>query len=93
MVNHLGGYDLNWRLDMLIAWLRLPKGWRASAFCQAAAARGIKLRSSEDFICRDARPPHAVRIALNAQLPIARFDAAMAELRDLLDNPLEQIGV
>ena len=93
MVNHLGGFDLNWRLDVPIAWLSLPKGWRASAFCQAAAAKGIKLRSSEDFSVRDARPPHAVRIAINARLPMERFDAAMATLRDLLDNPTEQIGV
>ncbi|MEM1362689.1 MAG: PLP-dependent aminotransferase family protein [Pseudomonadota bacterium] len=93
MVNQLGGYDLSWRLDVPIAWLRLPRGWRASAFCQAAAAKGIRLRSAEDFICRDARPPHAVRIAINARLPIERFDAAMATLRDLLDNPPEQIGV
>lgn len=93
IVNQLGGYDLSWRLDVPIAWLRLPRGWRASAFCQAAAAKGIRLRSAEDFICRDARPPHAVRIAINARLPLERFDAAMATLRDLLDNPPEQIGV
>ena len=93
MVNHLGGHDLTWRLDVPIAWLQLPPGWRASAFCQAAADRGIKLRPAEDFAPRDARTPHAVRIAINAQLPFPRFEAAMAELRDLLDNPPERIGV
>ncbi|MEL7206516.1 MAG: PLP-dependent aminotransferase family protein, partial [Pseudomonadota bacterium] len=48
---------------------------------------------AEEFACRDARVPHAVRIAINAQLPFERFEGAMATLRDLLDNPPERIGV
>ncbi len=93
LVNHLGGYDITWRQEVPFVWLRLPEGWRASAFCQAAAEAGIRLRPSEDFACRDARAPHAVRIAINAQLPLDRFESAMATLRDLLDNPPERIGV
>ncbi len=93
MVNHLGGYALQWRHDTPIAWLRLPMGWRATAFCQAAAERDIKLRPAEDFVCRDGRAPHAVRIAVNAQLPFERFERAMAEIRDLLDSPPERMGV
>ena len=93
MVNHLGAHDLTWLEDVPIAWLRLPQGWRAAAFCQAAADEGIKLRPAEDFACRNARAPHAVRIAINAQLPFERFENAMATLRNLLDNPPERIGV
>ena len=93
MVNHLGTHDLTWREDVPIAWLRLPTGWRAASFCRAAAERSIKLRPAEDFACRDARAPHAVRIAINAQLPFDRFEHAMATLRELLDNPPERIGV
>ncbi|MEM6587815.1 MAG: PLP-dependent aminotransferase family protein [Pseudomonadota bacterium] len=93
MVNHLGAHDLTWLEDVPIAWLRLPQGWRAAAFCQAAAEQGIKLRSAEDFACRNARAPHAVRIAINAQLPFDRFENAMATLCTLLDNPPERIGV
>lgn len=93
MVNHLGTYDLTWRDDVPIAWLRLPTGWRAASFCRAAAERSIKLRPAEDFACRDARAPHAVRIAINAQLPFDRFEHAMVTLRELLDNPPERIGV
>ncbi|MEO0372492.1 MAG: PLP-dependent aminotransferase family protein [Pseudomonadota bacterium] len=93
MVNHLGAHELRWMEDVPIAWLRLPQGWRAGSFCQAAADRGIKLRSAEDFTCRNAHAPHAVRIAINAQLPFDRFDSAMATLRALLDNPPERIGV
>ena len=93
MVNHLGAHDLTWREDVPIAWLKLPTGWRAGAFCQAAAEHSIKIRPAEEFACRDARVPHAVRIAINAQLPFERFEGAMETLRDLLDNPPERIGV
>ena len=93
LVNHLGSYDISWRRDVPFVWLKLPVGWRATAFCQAALEAGIRIRSAEDFAGRDSHPPHAVRIAINAQLPLERFDAAMATLRDILANPPERIGV
>ncbi|MCH2165524.1 MAG: PLP-dependent aminotransferase family protein [Marinovum sp.] len=92
-VNHLGAYELIWHKDAPFLWLVLPQGWRASNFCQAAAEKGIRVRPAEDFACRDARAPHAVRLAVNAQVPLERFDDAMAWLRRLLDNPPERIGV
>ncbi|MEM6385340.1 MAG: PLP-dependent aminotransferase family protein [Pseudomonadota bacterium] len=93
MVNYLGGFALTWRRDAPIAWLKMPLGWRAASFCQAAAELGIKIRPADDFVCRDGRAPHAVRIAINAQLPFDRFERAMATMRDLLDTPPDRIGV
>ena len=93
VVNILGRYDVVWRSDVPFLWLRLPLGWRAGAFCQAAEAVGIQIRSAEEFVCREARAPHAVRIAINAGVSLASFEAATMRLRDLLDNPPEQIGV
>jgi len=92
-VNALGQFDLRWREDVPFFWLELPSGWRASAFCQAADALDIRIRPAEDFVGRDGRSPHAVRIAVNAQLPLERFEAAMHQLRDLLQHPPEQISV
>lgn len=92
-VNHLGGYDLTWHADVPYVWLRLPEGWRTSAFCQAAAARDIQIRPAEDYTGRDGRAPHAVRIAINAQVSLAHFERAMATLQNLLDTPPERIGV
>lgn len=86
-VNGLGGYDLRWGDDVPFLWLTLPEGWRAGSFTKAAASRGVQLRSAEDFALRDARVPHAVRIGINAQIPLGRFESAIARLRDLLDNP------
>jgi DNA-binding transcriptional MocR family regulator len=37
--------------------------------------------------------PHAVRIAVNAQVPLQDFENAMLELRELLGHPPEQISV
>lgn len=92
-VNVLGGYDVVWRDGVPFLWLRLPLGWRAGAFCQAAEAVGVQIRSAEEFACREARTIHAVRLAVNAGVGLDSFEAAVRRLRDLLDEPPEQIGV
>ncbi|KMK67367.1 PLP-dependent aminotransferase family protein [Puniceibacterium sp. IMCC21224] len=92
-VNVLGAYDLVWRPDMPFLWLRLPTGWRAGSFCQAAEAQGVQIRSSDEFVLRDGFAPHAVRIAVNAQVTLESFLAALERLRGLLDNPPERISV
>lgn len=92
-LNVLGGYDVVWRPGVPFLWLRLPLGWRAGAFCQAAEAQGVQIRSAEQFVCRDARAPHAVRLAINAGVSLAAFEAATLRLRQLLDNPPEQLSV
>ena len=92
-VNILGGYDLHWREDVPFVWLNLPEGWRASAFCRAAETRGVRVRDAEEFAARNAQTPHAVRMAINAGVSLKSFEAAMVRLRDLLDNPTEEISV
>ncbi|QFU08593.1 2-aminoadipate transaminase [Rhodobacteraceae bacterium THAF1] len=92
-VNILGGYDLAWRPDVPFLWLTLPQGWRAAAFVREAEAVGVQMRSAEDFVLRDAAAPHAVRMAINGQVPLPVFAQAMQRLRVLLDNPTEVIEV
>ncbi|MGY3436566.1 MULTISPECIES: aminotransferase-like domain-containing protein [unclassified Marinovum] len=92
-VNALGTHDLSWHESVPFVWLRLPEGWRAAAFCQAAEAEGLQIRSAEGFALREARVPHAVRIAINAQVKLETFEDAMQRLRRLLDDPPENIGV
>ncbi len=92
-VNILGMYQLGWRPGAPIVWLTLPAGWRAGAFCLAAEEQGVKIRPAEDYACRNARSPHAVRMAINAGIPLEDFEAALLRLRVLLDNPLDRIGV
>lgn len=92
-VNALGKYDLRWRADVPFVWLNLPEGWRASTFCRAAETRGVRVRAAEEFAARQAQSPHAVRMAINAGVSLSSFEAAMARLRDLLDNPSDEISV
>ena len=92
-VNVLGSYDLEWRSDVPFLWLRLPEGWRAGAFVQAAEAQGVRIRAAEEYACRDARAPHAVRFAVNAGVSIESYENALMRLRELLDHPPESIGV
>ncbi|WP_068111508.1 PLP-dependent aminotransferase family protein [Tropicimonas marinistellae] len=92
-VNALGGYDLRWHEEVPFLWLTLPRGWRAAEFTLAAERAGIQLRSAEEFALREGRAPHAVRIAVNGQIPLDRFEQAMQRLRDLLDNPPEHMAV
>ena len=92
-VNVLGGYQLAWRADVPFLWLQLPMGWRTGAFVQAAEAQGVRLRSAEDFVQRNSRAPHAVRLAINAGVPLETFERALQRLRVLLDSPPELIAV
>lgn len=92
-VNVLGAYDIAWRKDVPFIWLSLPEGWRAGAFVQAAEAQGVRIRAAEEYACRDARAPHAVRFAINAGVGPQQFEHAVMRLRALLDNPPDQIGV
>ncbi len=92
-VNILGGHDLAWRADVPFLWLHLPEGWRAGAFVQAAEREGVRIRAAEEYACRDARAPHAVRMAINAGVRLVAFEAAIERLRGLLGNPPDQIGV
>ena len=92
-VNTLGMYRLRWRAGVPFVWLELPEGWRAGAFCQAAEAQGVQIRSAEEYASRNARTTHAVRMAVNAGVSLASYEAALQRLRNLLDNPPERIGV
>ncbi|WP_121065019.1 PLP-dependent aminotransferase family protein [Chachezhania antarctica] len=92
-VNVLGMYDLHWREDVPFLWLVLPLGWRAGAFCRAAETQGVQIRSAEDFATRNTNTPHAVRMAINAGVPLPTFEAALTRLRRLLDEPPEQLEV
>ncbi|MDK3020358.1 aminotransferase-like domain-containing protein [Pseudodonghicola flavimaris] len=92
-VNALGGHQLVWRSDVPFLWLPLPLGWRAGAFVQAAEAEGVRVRSAEDFVQRNARAPHAVRLAINAGVSLDTFEQAMQRLCALLDSPSELIAI
>jgi len=92
-VNALGAFELTWKDEVPFLWLKLPAGWRSAAFTRAAEAAGVQIRSADEFALRDGRAPNAVRITINGQVSLAKFEDAMLRLRSLLDNPPEQISV
>ena len=87
----LSGYDLAAREDLPFAWLRLPRGWRASSFLRAAEAEGVMLKAADEFALVDGHAPNAVRLALNGTVDDARFDAALAVLARLLARPPSEV--
>ena len=62
-------------------------------FVRAAERQGVILKSAEEFVLRHARAPHAVRLAVNGQVDVARYEAGVVQVRQLLDNPREEFTV
>lgn len=92
-VNQLGGHNVRWKEDVPFLWVSLPEGWREASFVRAAEAQGVLLKSAEEFVLRHARAPHAIRIAVNGQVDIARYEAGIIQVRQLLDNPRDDFTV
>ena len=86
-VNVLGQFDIAWRDAVPMLWLQLPRGWRAAAFCQAAKDRGVLITPADAFTVRDGNAPQAVRISLNAEHGLDRFNAGIETLANLLRTP------
>ena len=87
LINHLGTFDLGWQPGVPFVWLRLPLGWRASTFLRTAEARGVLVRSADEYALVHGRAPNAVRIAIAAGVPREAFETAMRTLADLLARP------
>jgi DNA-binding transcriptional MocR family regulator len=93
LVNLLGAYDLGWQPGVPFVWLRMPLGWRASTFVRMAEARGVLVRSADEYAVVHGRAPNAVRIAIAGNLSRDGFDAAMRTLADLLARPPSDLSV
>lgn len=91
-MNILGTYEALSSPHVPFIWLPLPTGWRSAEFCRACEAEGIRVRAGEDFALRDGRVPQAVRLAVNAAIPLERFELAIRTISDLIRTPPETIG-
>jgi DNA-binding transcriptional MocR family regulator len=86
-VNLLGKWDISFRKDIPFIWLKLPPGWRASAFAGACERAGISVRPADEFSLKDSAVPNAVRISLNNSVPKDQYIEALTTMSRLLDNP------
>ena len=87
LLNHLGTFDLAWQPGLPFVWLRLPQGWRASTFLRTAEARGVLVRSADEYALVHGKAPNAIRIAIAGNTTIKDFSAAMRTLAELLARP------
>jgi len=87
MLNALGRHEVRWQKGLSFVWLPMPQGWRASTFAREAEARGVLVRSADEYALTDGRAPNAVRIAIAGGIPEADFIAAIRRLATLLDSP------
>ncbi|MCX7286475.1 MAG: PLP-dependent aminotransferase family protein [Rhodobacterales bacterium] len=93
LLNELGTQDLGWQPGLPFVWLRLPIGWRASTFLRMAEARGVLVRSADEYAVVHGRAPNAIRIAIAANLPREVFGGAMRTLSELLTRPPSDLSV
>lgn len=87
LINHLGAFDLGWQPGLPFVWLRLPQGWRASTFLRTAEARGVLVRSADEYALVHGKAPNAVRIAIAGNIGHDDFVAALRKLAELLAKP------
>jgi len=86
-VNILGHWDVSFRKDIPFLWIKLPTGWRASAFASACEREGIIVRAADEFALQNAAVPNAVRITLNTNVPRDAHYKALRKISELLNHP------
>ncbi len=86
-INILGGFDIRWRQNVPFVWVRLPDGWRPSNFALHCERNGVVIRSADEFALRETNPENAVRISLNANIPIKAYEDALRRIAKLLAEP------
>jgi len=93
VVGRLQPYAPCWQPGVPFVWLRLPQGWRASSFARNAEEAGVLLRSADQYALINSRVPHAVRLALPCDVPLAALEAGLDSLARLLPNPPSDMAV
>lgn len=83
----LGRFRLGWQKGLRFVFLTLPQGWRGSTFTREAEAEGVLVRSADEYALIHGRAPHAVRLALPGNVPLARMEQGLRSLAALLDRP------
>ena len=87
VVDRLGPFGPKWQPGIPFVWMHLSQGWRASSFARHAEEAGILLRAADQYALINGRVPHAVRLALPCDVPIARVEMGLDRLARLLANP------
>lgn len=90
-INILGHCDIRWRSKVPYIRLYLPKDWRPSNFALHCERQNILIRTADEFTLRDGNPENAIRISLNANLPLDVYGCALRKIAAMLaEPPLEE---
>ena len=93
VVNGLGAFDLSWAAGLPFVWLKMPQGWRASTFAQAAEEAGVLMRQADQYAMVHGRAPNAVRLAVAGNCSRGDLERGVETLARLLANPPSDMAV
>ena len=93
VVNGLGAFDLAWAPGLPFVWLKMPNGWRASTFAQAAEEAGVLMRQADQYAMAHGRAPNAVRLAVAGNCSRDDLVRGVETLTRLLANPPSDMAV
>jgi DNA-binding transcriptional MocR family regulator len=75
-------------------WLQLPDHWRASAFVETAATRGVLIASGEEFMVgRPDKAARHVRLCLGAAANRTKLEQGLTIISELMSETPIETGV
>lgn len=75
------------------AWLELPHAWRADAFAEALAQRGVVVTPASAFLPGPGPAPEAIRVSLSGPRDRATLQRGLERIRELALSPPEATPV
>lgn len=81
----LCGQVVRTQAEALHLWLTLPTRWTPQTFVEAAAARGVLLRSGDMFALQADDTPNALRVVIGSPQTRDELSWALSQLRELLN--------
>ncbi len=83
----LGAFNIRGHQHSYQIWLELPEPWRADAFRDQAARRGVYFLSGDAFVVGRQAAPHAIRICVGSCRTRDEVKQGVEIVRDILNGP------
>lgn len=83
----LGSFNIRGHEHSYQIWLELPEPWRADAFRDQAARRGVYFLSGDAFVVGRQAAPHAIRICVGSCRTRDEVKQGVEIIRDILNGP------
>lgn len=86
-VEALGTFKIRGHENSYQIWLELPEPWRADAFRDQAARKGVFFLSGDAFVVGRQAAPHAIRICVGSCRTRDEVRQGVEAIRDILNGP------